>query len=62
MKQQHYVKIVMIGLLVFVGLVHLLRLFMQWELKLNNWMIPLWVSGVVAVFLFALVYLIMKYY
>ena len=32
-----------------VGVMHLIRLLMDWSVKLGTWNVPLWVSAVVAI-------------
>ncbi|MEK6901140.1 MAG: hypothetical protein AABX37_02260 [Nanoarchaeota archaeon] len=40
-----------------LGLIHVARLFMQWDVQFAGWSVPLWLNGVFVVLAGVLVYL-----
>ena len=46
-----------IGIFSVLGLIHVARLFMQWDVQFAGWSVPLWLNGVFVVLAGVLVYL-----
>ena len=48
MKPKHFAKWAAL-LLTFAGLLHALRVILGWDLVISDWLVPVWLSAVVAV-------------
>lgn len=46
-----------IAIFSFIGVIHLLRILFQWEVRFGNWDVAYWLNGIAIILVIIMVYL-----